>query len=194
MDSAIDSWSSSYTDNRLSENGEVATKDIIISEHQHYQIPNPTANSGTSLRSTTLSTSFLAGDFVLKHRTPPIVTVNHARPLGLISPAGNYRAPPPPSNGRFRHSDIERTMSCGLSEKAVRTNIFDTKYDNYGRYRSAFDTVTLVLKRDKRILDFGFSISDRLYGTGVYVNKIRPNGPAELEGTLIPCMRIYKVI
>ncbi|CAF4626415.1 unnamed protein product, partial [Rotaria magnacalcarata] len=33
----------------------------------------------------------------------------------------------------------------------------------------------------------------RLYGTGVYVNKIRPNGPAELEGTLVPCMRIYKV-
>lgn len=69
----------------------------------------------------------------------------------------------------------------------------DVKYDNYGRFRSITDSITLVLKRDKRILDFGFSISDRLYGTGVYVNKIRPNGPAELEGTLIPCMRIYKV-
>lgn len=56
-----------------------------------------------------------------------------------------------------------------------------------------FDTINVVLHRDKRILDFGFSISDRLYGTGVYINKIRPNGPAELEGTLIPQMRIYQV-
>jgi hypothetical protein len=78
--------------------------------------------------------------------------------------------------------------------KSIRTNIYDAKYDNYTRCRSNMDTVTLVLKRDKRVLDFGFSISDRLYGTGVYVNKIRANGPAEAEGTLIPCMRIYKVI
>jgi hypothetical protein len=74
--------------------------------------------------------------------------------------------------------------------KSTRSNV----YDNYSRLRSGIDTITLILKRDKRILDFGFSISDRLYGTGVYVNKIRPNGPAELEGTLIPCMRIYKVL
>jgi hypothetical protein len=80
------------------------------------------------------------------------------------------------------------------NEKSIRTNIYDSKYDNYTRFRSGIDKVTLILKRDKRVLDFGFSISDRLYGTGVYVNKIRPNGPAESEGTLIPCMRIYKVI
>ncbi|CAF1525937.1 unnamed protein product, partial [Adineta steineri] len=47
VDSAIDSWSSSYTDNRHSENGETTTtattKDIVINEHQHqhYQVPNP---------------------------------------------------------------------------------------------------------------------------------------------------------
>ena len=76
------------------------------------------------------------------------------------------------------------------------SNFYDTKYDNYATTsttRTAQDTITLTLKRDKRILDFGFSISDRLYGTGVYVNKVRPNGPAELEGTLMPCMRIYRV-
>lgn len=55
------------------------------------------------------------------------------------------------------------------------------------------DTMTVVLHRDKRIHDFGFSISDRLYGTGVYINKIRANGPAELEGSLTPQMRIYQV-
>ncbi|CAF0852285.1 unnamed protein product [Adineta ricciae] len=178
VDSAIDSWSSSYTDNRLSENGEIATKDIIINEHQHYQIPNPNANPS---------------DFVLKHRTHSMSSVNHSRPLHMSSSTtGSYRTPPP-TVSRLRHSDNDRSMTCGLTEKAMRTNIYDTKYDNYARYRTAIDTVTLILKRDKRVLDFGFSISDRLYGTGVYVNKIRPNGPAELEGTLIPCMRIYKV-
>lgn len=75
------------------------------------------------------------------------------------------------------------------------SNLYDTKYDNYTttNNRIKSDTITLKLQRDKRVLDFGFSISDRLYGTGVYVNKIRPNGPAELEGTLMPCMRIYQV-
>ena len=84
----------------------------------------------------------------------------------------------PSSNGHFS----DRQFVCVLNDKPTRPN------SHYNQ-----DNLTLVLQRDKRILDFGFSISDRLYGTGVYVNKIRPNGPAELEGTLIPCMRIYKV-
>lgn len=123
----------------------------------------------------------------------------------LAAPAG-FRTPP--TNGRpleaIRHSDsgdsmhsAERQFASLLTEKSPRAhpNFYDTKYDNCGTAvnRPKYDTVTLVLNRDKRVLDFGFSISDRLYGTGVYVNKIRPNGPAELEGTLIPCMRIYKV-
>jgi hypothetical protein len=113
----------------------------------------------------------------------------------VVSPSCDYRTPP--TNGRplesIRHSNYERHLPSVSNGKATRTNIYDTKYDNCTRFQSRNDTKTLTLKRDKRILDFGFSISDRLYGTGVYVNKIRPNGPAELEGTLIPCMRIYKV-
>ncbi|CAF1324735.1 unnamed protein product [Adineta steineri] len=187
VDSAIDSWSSSYTDNRLSENGETTTttttKDIVINEHQHqhYQVPNP----NTSL-----------GDFVLKHRTHLLAAAaNSNRSVGIAPPASSYRTPP--TNARIResqrHPENERPTSCGINDKTNRASIYDAKYDNYARLRSTNDTLTLILKRDKRILDFGFSISDRLYGTGVYVNKIRPNGPAELEGTLIPCMRIYKV-
>lgn len=87
----------------------------------------------------------------------------------------------------------DRSTPSMVNEKSLRAHLFDIKYDNYNKPRMGVDTITLVLQRDKRILDFGFSISDRLYGTGVYVNKIRPNGPAELEGTLMPCMRIYKV-
>jgi hypothetical protein len=124
----------------------------------------------------------------------------------VIPPLSGYRTPP--TNGRpleaIHHSDSgdsthgnERTFSSILNEKPLRnnTNYYDTKYDNCTRptTRPQYDTINLTLKRDQRIQDFGFSISDRLYGTGVYVNKIRPHGPAELEGTLMPCMRIYKV-
>ena len=149
-----------------------------------------------------------SGDFLLKssqtHSVP--VIVSSTRGVNIVPSSAGYRTPP--TNGRpletIRHSDsgdpvtiTERQFSSGLNEKPLRNpaNLYDTKYDNcaVSSNRLKYDTVTLILQRDKRVLDFGFSISDRLYGTGVYVNKIRPHGPAELEGTLMPCMRIYRV-
>lgn len=146
------------------------------------------------------------------HTHPVPVIINSTRSINITpiqtssSSLSGYRTPP--TNGRplenVRQMDNgdnvskpETSFSSVLVEKGLRHNssLYDTKYDNCtstnGRIKS--DTITLVLQRDQRILDFGFSISDRLYGTGVYVNKIRPNGPAEVEGTLVPCMRIYKV-
>ncbi len=41
----MESWDSSNTDNRLSDNSEIITKEIIVNDHQHYQIPNPNTNS-----------------------------------------------------------------------------------------------------------------------------------------------------
>jgi hypothetical protein len=43
VDSAMESWDSSNTDNRLSDHSETITKEIIVNDHQHYQIPNPTS-------------------------------------------------------------------------------------------------------------------------------------------------------
>ncbi|CAF1419814.1 unnamed protein product [Adineta steineri] len=197
VDSAMESWDSSNTDHRFSDNSET-TKEIIVNDHQQYSNYQDTSMLHTS-----------RSDFVLKpqqtHSIP--IAISSTRPIGVIAPASEYRTPP--TNGRpleaIRHSDSgdsihgnERQFSTVLNEKSLRnnTNFYDTKYDNCSsssNNRPKYDTITLVLNRDKRILDFGFSISDRLYGTGVYVNKIRPHGPAELEGTLIPCMRIYKV-
>jgi len=38
----MESWNSSNTDNRLSDNSDTTTntKEIIVNDHQHYQIPN----------------------------------------------------------------------------------------------------------------------------------------------------------
>ncbi|CAF2159920.1 unnamed protein product [Rotaria magnacalcarata] len=183
VDSAMESWDSSNTDNRLSDNSDATTtKEIIVNDHQHYQIPNSNGNDS---------------DFVLKHQlhSIPVTTNTLSRSIVTFPIGSDYRTPT--TNGRLREPirqlEHERHISSITNDKSIGTNIYENKYDNYGRDRLVNDTVTVVLKRDRRILDFGFSISDRLYGTGVYINKIRPNGPAELERTLIPCMRIYKV-
>ncbi len=36
----MESWNSSNTDNRLSDNSDTTTKEIIVNDHQHYQIPS----------------------------------------------------------------------------------------------------------------------------------------------------------
>ncbi|KAL7828899.1 hypothetical protein SRHO_G00325330 [Serrasalmus rhombeus] len=49
-----------------------------------------------------------------------------------------------------------------------------------------------VLKKDADSRDFGFSVSDGLLEKGVYVNMIRPDGPADQAG-LRPYDRILQV-
>ncbi|CAF0850655.1 unnamed protein product [Didymodactylos carnosus] len=92
------------------------------------------------------------------------------------------------------HSTTPNNLPNEVTNRNINNN--NSTHNNPNSYvyqHIRCDLLTVILKRDKRILDFGFSISDRLYGTGVYINKIRANGPAEFEGTLRPCMRIYKV-
>lgn len=40
----------------------------------------------------------------------------------------------------------------------------------------------LILEKASDLEDFGFSVSDGLLDRGVYVNNIRPGGPAERGG------------
>lgn len=49
------------------------------------------------------------------------------------------------------------------------------------------------LRKDPESHDFGFSVSDGLLEKGVYVNMIRPDGPAEQAG-LKPYDRILQVL
>lgn len=41
--------------------------------------------------------------------------------------------------------------------------------------------------------DYGFSVSDGLYVKGVYINRIRKGGPADIVGLLKPYDRIIQV-
>nr|XP_015930037.1 glutamate receptor-interacting protein 1 isoform X2 [Parasteatoda tepidariorum] len=51
----------------------------------------------------------------------------------------------------------------------------------------------VTLFKDQIYEDFGFSLSDSEYENGVYINSIRPGGPADLSGLIKPLDRILQV-
>lgn len=52
----------------------------------------------------------------------------------------------------------------------------------------------MTLFKDIIYEDFGFSVSDGLYERGVFINRIRPGGPADLaKPRLKPYDRILQV-
>lgn len=51
----------------------------------------------------------------------------------------------------------------------------------------------VTIRKDRESHDFGFSVSDGLLEKGVFVNMIRPEGPADLAG-LKPFDRILQVL
>nr|CAI5855546.1 unnamed protein product [Callosobruchus analis] len=51
----------------------------------------------------------------------------------------------------------------------------------------------VTLYKDSVYDDYGFSVSDGLYEKGVYVNRIRKGGPADIVGLLKPYDRIIQV-
>ena len=51
----------------------------------------------------------------------------------------------------------------------------------------------VTLHKDSVYEDFGFSVSDGLYERGIYVNRIRKGGPADLSGSLRAFDRILQV-
>lgn len=54
-------------------------------------------------------------------------------------------------------------------------------------------TIHVTLFKDRVYDDYGFSVSDGLYERGVYINRIRTGGPADMVGLLKPFDRIVQV-
>lgn len=51
----------------------------------------------------------------------------------------------------------------------------------------------VTLFKDKVYEDFGFSVSDGLYEKGIFINRIRKNGPADACGLLKPLDRLLQI-
>lgn len=58
---------------------------------------------------------------------------------------------------------------------------------------SQYYSFHVTLYKDKVYDDYGFSVSDGLYERGVYINRIRSGGPADIVGLLKPFDRIMQV-
>lgn len=56
-----------------------------------------------------------------------------------------------------------------------------------------FRTFHVTLFKDTVYDDYGFSVSDGLYERGVFINRIRSGGPADVVGLLKPFDRIMQV-
>lgn len=56
-----------------------------------------------------------------------------------------------------------------------------------------YKTIHVTLYKDQVYDDYGFSVSDGLYERGVYINRIRSGGPADIVGVLKPYDRIVQV-
>lgn len=54
-------------------------------------------------------------------------------------------------------------------------------------------TIHVTLHKDRVYDDYGFSLSDGLYEKGVYINRIRSGGPADVVHLLKPFDRILLV-
>ena len=71
-------------------------------------------------------------------------------------------------------------------------------YDNFNLVEAKSDEaeekIEITISRDSRYKDFGFSISDNFFGSGILVNKIRTGSPAEQNSHMKPFTQIFKVI
>ena len=55
------------------------------------------------------------------------------------------------------------------------------------------EKIDVVINKDFRFKDFGFTIAEGLYGHGIYVHKIREGSPADSNYFLKPMSKIYKI-
>ena len=55
------------------------------------------------------------------------------------------------------------------------------------------EVTRVTLFKDQIYEDFGFSVSDGLYERGIFVNRIRKGGPADVSGMIKPFDRILQL-
>lgn len=79
---------------------------------------------------------------------------------------------------------------CNSSPQINVDIISNSSKEDGSQYRSFHVT----LYKDKVYDDYGFSVSDGLYERGVYINRIRSGGPADIVGLLKPFDRIMQVL
>lgn len=90
--------------------------------------------------------------------------------------------------------NFTNTLKYESTSFPQRPNLIELNLGTYS-HESILDNEIyhVTLYKDSVYDDYGFSVSDGLYEKGVYVNRIRKGGPADIVGLLRPFDRIIQV-
>ncbi|XP_053678413.1 glutamate receptor-interacting protein 2 [Anopheles nili] len=91
-------------------------------------------------------------------------------------------------SGGAVYAKVQRRPRSPSINDAASNNSF-----GQGSSQGTLRTMQVTLFKDRVYDDYGFSVSDGLYERGVYINRIRSGGPADLAGQLRPFDRIVQV-
>ncbi len=113
-----------------------------------------------------------------------------------VQNGGMHPSGMPPSNGdsisqqtsphrRSPQSSFEtKTSSLQIKSLEEVTDMFASNPQELHR---------VVMYKDSDVEDFGFSVSDGVYDKGVYINTVRPGGPAAKNSNVKPFDRVLQV-
>lgn len=113
--------------------------------------------------------------------TDPQSSTSTAQPQALYAQVQRRPERGPLFNDNASSSTSSSTLKCGSSVS------HSVQSENNCR------TFHVSLHKDSVYDDYGFSLSDGLYERGVFINRIRSGGPADVVGLLNPFDRIMQV-
>lgn len=67
------------------------------------------------------------------------------------------------------------------------------RVNNYAASSSDDDKIEIIISRDDRFNDFGFTLAKSMHGIGIFVEKIRIGSPAENNLYFKPNTKLFKV-
>lgn len=84
-------------------------------------------------------------------------------------------------------------LDCSAALNTLGLNSIELVSNSSKEDANQYRSFHVTLYKDKVYDDYGFSVSDGLYERGVYINRIRSGGPADIVGLLKPFDRIVQV-
>uniref|UniRef100_A0A665T9N9 Glutamate receptor interacting protein 2a n=1 Tax=Echeneis naucrates TaxID=173247 RepID=A0A665T9N9_ECHNA len=112
--------------------------------------------------------------------------------VGRPPPSPIPTSPPPSALSYSSHAKSESKSNLNMSTGAGEVSARGKEDLSHIVSPTALALHKVTIRKDFESHDFGFSVSDGLLEKGVYVNMIRPDGPADLAG-LKPFDRILQV-
>ncbi|KAL1514313.1 hypothetical protein ABEB36_003589 [Hypothenemus hampei] len=167
VDSAIHSWDSSNPDPQIENTYELKDIESVLSEPLSYQDQFHHDHD----KDLTLTKS--------KKRNSELLYYSDTEDIFCPSPLPlpNYNF----GNANMIHYNHHGGTTDRLTGSCSTENILDKEIYH------------VTLYKDSIYDDYGFSVSDGLYVKGVYINRIRKGGPADIVGLLRPYDRIIQV-